>query len=332
MDITGPMHPRRKSILMKFSVSLLFVACTGMLSAQNFTRPDSVLVAKNQIKAAKVYAHAADETVKQQVKEYVYDKNGRVLKEREDAYSFWTSYTYDQQGRKTSSTRINTNGIAVSKFTMEYDDANGNIIYRQYKPGDTLHPIGVTVNDSQNRNLRRETYSNGRLILLYTAVYDTAGNITSYDSSAGANTAAWYQNRFLLKRRTYDPAGNFLHEYRYTYDYFGRTWKMTDSTGQMKTVIYEAVYAKDGGPREGIKRNETMMSFSELRSFEKEHPSFISTGPYIDPEIGYTEQAITAEHTFTYDQAGNIVRDELKRTDGASTQTFVYTYEYEFQN
>jgi YD repeat-containing protein len=316
---------------MRTILLILFAAIQLTANAQDFTLPDSLAVAKNKIRRARIYS-TTPQGVRTQSKELTYDQWGRIVKETAPAGGYYYEYTYDHLGRKKSSTYRAQDGSLAQRSTHEYDDVNYTRTTRNFFSSDTVNPEIVYVYNSKNERIQEKQYRGTELRFTRTIAYGDSGVIISaYDSSSVARVATWRdEHNNITRRRTYDPQGGFLHEYRYTYDYFGRTWKMTDSTGVNGKITYEAVYSKEGGPREGIMRNGVMMSDAEEKQLIYEHLQFVPQVLSGEPELVLPLPESVTTHEIIRDKRNNIVKDIVTVKEGNFSQTYEYIYEYEY--
>jgi hypothetical protein len=304
----------------------LFVSTAAL--AQDLSLPDSALIVKNKIKTIRIYFNSPDGQ-KYQNRDLHYNRNGQLIREGVDSKSPYSVHAYDEQGRITSTTQRGSDGSFVSRRINDYGQ-KGNKITRYYGFGDSTLCTNVILFDDKSQKIREEVYTQNGIQWIYTTNYDSLGKvIATTDSSAATGTKKWYVNNKLTKKTVRDPKSRYFHQYAYTYDYFGRLWKMSDSTEGANTVTYTIVYSKEGGPREGIQRNGKMMDAAEEASFINSNPEFRKPIE-LEDDYGLPVPEMVEKHNLSYDKKGNIVRDELTQTNGSHSDTFVYTYEYEF--
>lgn len=309
---------------------IILIIFASQLGAQTIALPDSAAVINNHVKVAHIYFKGKDGKRYKQ-KQLWYNEEGQLVREQEGENSFYYVYAYDKSGRRVLTTQRTKDGAFIQKFAVEYIAKDTTRKVSLYLLPDSTKVNYVYVYDRHENKIREEQYRWGVLEHLYTIRYDGKGNvISSYDSTVSNRTVTVRDKGLLSKHRTYDPQGKLLHEYSYTYDYFGRIWKLADSTGVMKTVNYMIVYSENGGPVQGIKRDNKLMSSTEESLFRKEHPYIFPQDNIEYNDYGLPVPDMINQHNFTFDKKGNIIRDDLEQKQGSSSETYVYEYEYEF--
>ena len=308
---------------------IIFLLSSSLLSAQ-IAFPDSAAVVKNHVKSARIYFRSWDGK-RSLSKQLWYDIDGRIIREQEGVNSFYYVYAYDQYGRRVSSTQRSKDGAFIQMFSEQYSDKDSTRKVNLYLQPDSTQIAYVYVYDKHGNKIREEQYNKGVLAHLYTVQFDEKGNVLmSYDSTVINRTVTVREKGLLSKHRTYSPNGKLLHEYSYTYDSFGRVLKLSDSTGVMKTVNYMIVYDEVGGPGVDVKRDGVFMSQEEENLFRKEHSYIFPENNFEYQDYGLPVPEMVTSHTFTYDKKGNIIRDDMVQRQGATSETYIYEYEYEF--
>jgi hypothetical protein len=312
------------------SFTLFIVFLFSFTLGAQIAFPDSAAVVNNHVKKASIYFKSWDGK-RSLSKQLWYDKEGRVVREQENESSLYYVYAYDKMGRKVSSIQRSHDGTFIQKFTEEYSTQDSTRKLSLYRQPDSTQIAYVYVYDKHGNNIRQEQYNNGVLAYFYTVQFDDYGNVLmSYDSTV-ANRATTIREKGLLSiHRIYDPKGVLLHAYRYTYDGFGRISQLSDSTGLIKTVYYAIVYDGVTGSGAHVKRDGKWMSVEEEALFRKEHYYIFPEDNLEDADYSLPFPEMVTSHTFTFDSKGNIIRDDLVLRQGATSETYIYEYEYEF--
>lgn len=315
--------------MIRFSFLTILLFFASIADAQTLGYPDSAAVVKNKVKVARIYFKSKDGKRYQQ-KELHYDKQGRIIIEREGEHSFYYAYVYDSQGRRISTTQRSKDGAFIQKFTEEYNESDSTRQVYLFLERDTITPSYIYTYDSRGRKIREEQYSPNGHPNIYEMTYDQKGDvIASYDSIGSERMASFRKNGMLVKRRVYSPKGELLREYRYTYTTSGKIKTITDSSSLKNVVQYDILY-NDFGAITEYQRSKKKMPEQEVADFRKE---FYYVFPFRDEEempYGLPVPELINEHHFTYDKKGNIIRDDLVQKQGSYSETYVYEYEYEF--
>jgi len=301
----------------------------SFLDAQTIAHPDSADVVRNKVKVVRIYFKMADGKRDQQLQLH-YDKQGRVIIERQNESTYYYEYAYDKKGRKISSTQRTKDGVLIQKFVEEHNEKDSSRKVSLFSSGDTLKPTTVYVYNKHGWKIREEQHNSLGVAYVYGFAYDAKGTlITTYDSIGYQQTASLRKNGLLTWRRVYSPQGQLLHEYRYAYTPQGQITDVWDSTGLIPVVHYQVKY-NPNAQIEKMLRDTTVMSALESEHFRND---FFYVFPYRDGENesnGLPHPGLVNEHNFTRDKKGNIIRDDLVQKMGSFSQTYVYEYEYEF--
>lgn len=313
---------------MRFLFVLLFAVACCAAHAQILALPDSAVVRKNKVKSVRIYHvdPAAGKTVQKIIH---YDRRGRMVLERLNEESGYSTYSYDSAGRVQTFTSRSRNGEFVYKKVMQYQDKDSSKVVYEHYDKDSTKVTRICTYDKHGKKIK-ETADNGYgKSYVNTWTYSDEGRIIAqYDSSSLSRTASWYSNFRLVKRRTYDPSGKLLHEHRFSYHPNGQIASISDSTGTLKTVHYD-IRLNERGETAEYWREGKKMSEAEVVSFRKEY-YFIFPERENDGTFDMAAPAIENEHHLTHDKKGNIKRDDLVQKAGTSAETYVYVYEYEF--
>ena len=172
---------------------------------------------------------------------YSYDLAGQLLAQTRtrstdtyipDYYEDSTTFTYDADGRRTSTVdpRGNVPGAIPAAFTttVTYDAAG--------RPTATTDPLGRTVTtgyDADGRPTKVTDPAGG----VTTTTYNTVGWPTSVTAPNAAKTSYSYDSVGNLTKRT-DPLS---HATTYIYDKAGRTLTQTDALGRVTATSYDTV-------------------------------------------------------------------------------------------
>jgi hypothetical protein len=312
--------------IMRFISIFLFIISYSVSQAQIVALPDSAVVRKNKVKSVRIYLDEPGGKTVQKIVQY--DKRGRIVMERLNEESPYSTYSYDSTGRVRTFTSRSRTGEYIYKTVTHYQDKDSLRTVYEYFDKDSTKVTRVCTYNKRGNKIK-ETGDNGYGKSYVSAwIYNDEGRlIAEYDSSSSSRTASWRSNFHLVKRRTYDPSGTLLHEYNFSYHPNGQIATISDSTGTLKTVHYEIRLDKDGEIAE-YWRDQTKMAQPEISTFREEYYFiFPEHEQSVETEEGFK---VENEHHFTYDKKGKIVRDDLVQKWGASSSTYVYVYEYEF--
>ncbi|MGO4704122.1 RHS repeat-associated core domain-containing protein [Dyella sp. 2RAB6] len=162
----------------------------------------------------------------------VYDKNGRILRQK-DSNGVFTDYTYTPRGW------LKTKSVAGASAVMDYD-AVGNLIK-------STDPDGVFV-----------TYT-----------YDVAHRLTDVTDSLGDRmhyTLDKAGNR--TKEETFDPSGSLRRSLGRTYDTMGQLLSITDGQGH---VIFDATFDDSYDVNGSLSHNADGLSVEYKKTYDNLH-------------------------------------------------------------
>lgn len=317
---------------MNFRLHLLFFI--SLLPAAAFSQtigfPDSATVVKNKVKKVSIYFESNGQRDLQ--KQLQYDKAGRLVTERQNPNTFYYEYTYDEKGRKISSIQKTKDGERIQEFTEEYIDKDTSRKVRLFMAEDGQQPSYIYYYDKQGRKTREEHYNKLGMVKQLRYEYNAAGEVIgTYDSLGYQHTASVRKNNVLTERHVYNASGELLHWYVFTYNKSNQVATILDSTGIQPTQKYIVEYS----PRltaVGALHNGQKMPEANWLELKKElfylFPETEAQSREQDNALPIPE--VVNEHHYTYDKKGNIVRDDLVQKMGSYSQSYVYTYEYEF--
>jgi YD repeat-containing protein len=313
------------SLRLLLSVFLLPVAA----AAQTIGFPDSATVVKNKVKRVSIYFESADGQRDLQ-KQLEYDKSGRIVTERQNPNTFYFEYTYDAKGRKISSVMKTKDGNRSQEITEEYIDKDTSRKQRLYFADDGQQPSFIYYYDKHGRKTREEQYNKLGLVGQFRYSYNSAGElISTYDSVGYQHTASVRKNNVLTERHVYNADGQLLHWYTFTYNDRNQIATITDSTGVQPTQKYVIEYRQQSTAT-GALRNGQKLPEQNWVELKKELFYLFPDGPTIERETDLPIPEVVNEHHYTYDKKGNIMRDDLVQKMGSFSQTYVYTYEYQY--
>ena len=315
--------------MMRTFVCFLLISIPGgFVLSQPLAIPDSAAVLKNHVKSSKIFLVNGDE--RHLTLEIHYDQQGRVVMKRENEDSYYYTFSYDDRNRIITSTQRIRKGELIQKFTDEYDDKTKTKTTRLYFSTDSLNPAYIYTYDRENRKTG-ETSQPGKpteIIRRYT--YDKNGMLTgTYDSSGTTRTATYRINDLIVQQNFYTLGGDFKRTVRVTYTPQNQISTLTDSSGSSLVYRYRI--------ERGKKPQEITYFCNSMIMDQKEVDHFNQSFPYSAPpryndhtEHGLPVPKMVDTHQFTYDKDGNIIRDDLKQTQGSFSKTYVYEYEYVF--
>lgn len=315
---------------MKFNLRILpFVFLLPVaVQAQTIGFPDSLTVVKNKVKKVSIYFESGGQRDLQ--KQLEYDRQGRIVMERQNPNTFYYEYKYDEKGRKISTIQKTKEGNRIQEFTEEYIDKDTSRKVRLFLAEDGQQPSYIYYYDKHGRKTGEEHYNKLGLVNRYRYWYDSSGAvIATYDSIGYQHTASLRRKDVLAERHVYNASGELLHWYTFTYNERNQVATILDSTGVQPTqkyvVEYNAQFTSTGALRNGQKLPEG--NWIELK---KELFYLFPEDNGMERDNGLPIPPVENEHHYTYDKKGNIVRDDLVQKMGSYAQTYVYTYEYEF--
>ncbi|MGV8972818.1 MAG: RHS repeat-associated core domain-containing protein [Rhodoglobus sp.] len=247
-----------------------------------------------------------------------------------DYYTDATTYTYDEDGNRTTTTdpRGNVPGAAPAAFTttVAYDaDA------RPVTVTDPLGQVTSTTYDAVGNPLT-VTDALGRTT---TSTYDSGGRTTSVTSATGAKTRYVYTKNDDLARLI-DPSG---HATTYTYDGAGRPLTKTDPLGRVTASTYDVAgnlttAVKPSGTATAGDRTDGTVSYARDAANRVTAITYSDTTPaltYTYSPAGRVQVAArvqdaetVASTTTAYDDAGRPT-STTSTGPGASTANYSYT-------
>lgn len=111
------------------------------------------------------------------VTNYIYDTDGRLIKENHGAEEFYMGYEYDENGHLAK--RFNMNDGTMSEYFTTYQcDAQGNVLVMTDDWDDGFVATNTYSYDADGKMLKMDYAVNGQVLYTHEYEYDAEGNLT----------------------------------------------------------------------------------------------------------------------------------------------------------
>lgn len=254
---------------MKKYVSILLLLCLLLSACGNSADPTESLETAPAATTAPVPAttEPTTEPEPQYELQTVYLCTLETMTQYDTGAVFKTAHAYDENGLRTESWRVESDGSKGYTTVYTYDEAGNllheNDIHRTYDEagnmlsqcygdeGDYLYEFHFTYDDAgfpiEEVRIRRYTTEE---IITYTITYDAAHTSSEVLEIENEEVTAITKETYntsgdVLTSYTYDPDGNFLSGLTCEYDTDGKILKESKYSGSETQADYSVIYTYD---------------------------------------------------------------------------------------